>query len=91
MIIDFRHKPTEDDLLMYNYLKYFNVPVTIIATKADKVTGTKKEKNLKTILDTIDLVLGDDLVVFSSVTKLGVKEVINKIDSIINGQVIYEE
>ncbi len=85
MIIDFRHKPTEDDLLMYNYLKYFNVPVTIIATKADKVTGTKKEKNLKTILDTIDLVLGDDLVVFSSVTKLGVKEVINKIDSIING------
>ena len=59
MIIDFRHKPTEDDLLMYNYLK--------------------------TIMDTLDLVLGDDLVVFSSVTKLGVKEVINKIDSIING------
>ena len=85
MIIDFRHKPTEDDLLMYNYLKYFNVPVTIIATKADKVTGAKKEKNLKTIMDTLDLVLGDDLVVFSSVTKLGVKEVINKMDSIING------
>ena len=70
---------------MYDYLKYYQIPVTIIATKADKVTGTKKEKNLKTILDTIDLVLGDDLVVFSSVTKLGVKEVINKIDSIING------
>jgi GTP-binding protein len=85
LLIDFRHKPTEDDLLMYNYLKYFNVPVTIIATKADKVTGSKKEKNLKTIMDTLDLVLGDDLVVFSSVTKLGVKEVINKIDSIING------
>ena len=83
MIIDFRHKPTEDDLLMYNYLKYFNVPVTIIATKADKVTGSKKEKNLKTIMDTLDLVVGDDLVVFSSVTKLGVKDVLNKIDSLI--------
>ena len=47
MLIDFRHKPMEDDLLMYNFLKYYNLPVTVIATKADKVTGSKKEKNLK--------------------------------------------
>ena len=85
MLVDFRHKPTEDDLLMYNFLKYYNLPVTVIATKADKISGSKKEKNLKTLLKDLDLVIGDDLVVFSSVTKLGVKEVINKIDSIING------
>lgn len=36
MLVDFRIKPTEDDLLMYNFLKYYNLPVTIIATKADK-------------------------------------------------------
>lgn len=29
---------------MYNFLKYYNVPVTIVATKADKVTGSKKKK-----------------------------------------------
>ena len=83
MLIDFRHKPTEDDLLMYNYLKYFNLPVTVIATKADKVGGSKKEKNLKVILDTMDLVVGDDLIVFSSVTKLGAEEVLKKIESLI--------
>ena len=44
-------------------------------------------KNLKDILDTLDLVVGDDLVVFSSVTKLGVKEVVKKIESLINGDV----
>ena len=82
MLIDFRHKPMEDDLLMYNFLKYYNVPVTVVATKADKVTGSKKEKNLKTILETLDLVVGDDLVVFSSVTKLGVKEVLQKIEDL---------
>jgi len=64
MLVDFRIKPTEDDVLMYNYLKYYNIPVTIIATKADKVGGSKKEKCLKQIMDTIDLVLGDDLIVF---------------------------
>ena len=83
MLIDFKIKPTEDDLLMYNFLKYYNVPVTIIATKADKVTGSKKQKNLKVIFDTLDLVVGDDLVVFSSVTKLGVKEVLKKIEDLL--------
>jgi GTP-binding protein len=83
MLIDFRHKPMEDDLLMYNFLKYYNLPVTVIATKADKVTGSKKEKNLKVILETLDLVVGDDLVVFSSVTKLGVKDVIKKIEDLV--------
>ena len=84
MLVDFRHKPTEDDLLMYNFLKYYNLPVTVIATKADKITGSKKQKNLKMIMDSMDLVVGDDLVVFSSVTKLGVKEVLNKIEDIVD-------
>ena len=88
MLIDFRHKPTEDDLLMYHFLKYYNLPVTVIATKADKVGGSKKQKNLKVILDTLDLVIGDDLIVFSSVTKLGVKDVFNKIESIIEKEII---
>ena len=83
LIIDFRMKPTEDDLLMYNFLKYYNIPVTVIATKADKVSGSKKQKNLNTILETLQLVLGDDLIVFSSVSKLGVNDVLNKIDSLL--------
>lgn len=88
MLVDFRHKPTEDDLLMYNFLKYYNLPVTVVATKADKVGGSKKQKNLKMVLDTMDLVVGDDLVVFSSVTKLGVKELLAKIESLVNEDVI---
>ena len=83
LLVDFRHTPTEDDLLMYNFLKYYNLPVTVVATKADKVGGSKKEKNLKDILRTMDLAVGDDLVVFSSVTKLGVKEVLQKIEDLI--------
>lgn len=83
MLIDFRMKPTEDDLLMYNFLKYYNLPVTVIATKADKVGGSKKAKNLKMILDTLDLVIGDDLIVFSAVNKLGVKDIHKKIEDLV--------
>ena len=42
----------------------------------------KKDKNLKVIMDTLDLVVGDDLIVFSSVTKLGVKEVLTKLEEL---------
>lgn len=82
LLVDFRHQPSEDDILMYNFLKYYKVPVTVIATKADKVGGSKKDKNIKTILDTLDLVVGDDFIVFSSVTKLGVKEVLQKLEEL---------
>lgn len=83
MLIDFRHKPSEDDVLMYNFLKYYHIPVTVVATKVDKVGSSKIEKNKKIILDTMDLVMGDDLVLFSSVTKLGKDEISKKIEELI--------
>ena len=83
MLVDFRHKPTEDDVLMYNFLKYYNLKVTIVATKADKIGSSKKEKCKKQIMDTLDLVVGDDLVIFSSVTKEGRNEILQKIEDLI--------
>ena len=71
MLIDFRHKPTNDDVLMYNYLKYYQIPVTIIATKSDKVSRNSYEKNKKLIKDTLKLAEEDNLVLFSTVSKDG--------------------
>ena len=83
MIIDFRHKPTEDDILMYNFLKYYNLPVTIVATKSDKIGSSKREKCKKQITDTLDLVVGDDLVIFSSISKEGKNEILKKLEDLI--------
>ena len=83
MIVDFRIKPTEDDILMYQFLKYYDIPVTIIVNKADKVGASKRERNLKLICKTIDLAPGDDVIEFSSVSKKGREEVLSKIESLI--------
>ena len=69
MLVDFRHKPTSDDLMMYNFLKYYKLPVTIVATKVDKVGITLQQRQRNAILDELELVIGDDFVMFSSVTK----------------------
>ena len=75
MLIDFRHKPGENDVLMYEYLKYYNVPVCIIATKYDKVKSSIKDKQTKLITDTLKLKEEDNLILFSSITKKGREEV----------------
>ena len=82
MLVDSRHKPTEDDLLMYRFLKYYNLPVTIIATKTDKLSGTKKDKAKKLILQTLDLEKDDNLIMISNITKEGKDKIINIIEDL---------
>jgi len=84
LLIDFRLKPSENDLMMYNFLKYYNIPVTVVATKTDKVGTSKKDRNLKIIKDTFDLVVGDNIVLFSSVSKMGKEEISNLIEDLIS-------
>ena len=86
MLIDFRIKPTQDDLLMYNFLNYHNLPVTIVATKVDKVSKNDRDKQIKLINETLNIKEGDNLVLFSSRTRLGKSEIQNQISEIINGK-----
>ena len=80
MLIDLRHKPSSDDIMMYNYLKHYKIPVTIVATKTDKIGITLQQKQRTTILDDLELVVGDDFIMFSNVTKNGRAEVCDKIE-----------
>lgn len=80
MLVDFRHRPTNEDIMMYNFLKYYKIPVTIVATKSDKIGITLQQKQRNQILEDLDLVVGDDFVMFSNVTKAGREDIIKKIE-----------
>ena len=43
LLLDIRHEPTEEDRQMYAFLIYYNIPFTIVATKADKVSKSKRQ------------------------------------------------
>ena len=83
LLIDFRHKPTNDELLMYNFLKYYDLSVTIILTKVDKIGRTFREKQLHLIKDTLNIKEEDKYILFSSTTKLGKNDVTSIIDKIV--------
>lgn len=81
LLVDFRHKPTEDDVLMYKFLKYYNLPVTIVTTKFDKVNRSLRDKQNDLIKKTLMPALGDEIINFSSVTKLGKERVYDIIEN----------
>ncbi len=83
LLVDYRHKPTEDDLLMYNFMKYYNLNVTIVATKSDKVSQKEKAKCDKLLNEAFTLKDNDNIVLFSSVTKKGKEEIYNIINEAI--------
>ena len=84
LLIDFRHRPTEDDILMYDYLKYYNIPVTIVCTKIDKVSKNNHEKNKKAVLKELKLESDKDIILFSSITKNGKNEIYDEIEKYLN-------
>jgi GTP-binding protein len=71
LIVDLRHPPTSDDVMMYDFLKHYEIPCIVIATKADKIPRGKWQKHLKVTRETLDLDKNDHLVVFSSETGEG--------------------
>ena len=84
LLVDYRHKPTSDDIMMYDYLKYYNIPVTVIATKKDKLKRSEYVKQEKLIKDTLKLDKNDLFIGTSSETKVGLDEVLALLDKIIN-------
>lgn len=68
-LVDLRHPPTEDDVLMYDFLKYYDIPTLIIATKEDKIPKGKVQKHIKTIKEKLELEPGDQIISYSSIEK----------------------
>lgn len=76
LLIDGRHEPTADDIAMYDYAQYLNLPILLVATKMDKIkknafnkTEAAFRKHLNLNKDSVTFLL------FSSVTKLNVDQV----------------
>ncbi len=83
MLIDYRHKPTEDDVLMYEFLKFYNLNIKIIATKFDKVKKSSRDKQNKIIRDTLKLKEEEEFITFSTVSKKGKEEVYELINNLL--------
>ncbi|AIF43285.1 ribosome biogenesis GTP-binding protein YihA/YsxC [Virgibacillus sp. SK37] len=74
LITDVRHEPTSADIQMYDFLKYYQLPVIVVATKLDKVPKNKVNAHLKRTKETLEMAADDYLLPFSAEKGYGKEE-----------------
>lgn len=78
-LVDIRHKPTKQDVQMYDFLKYYGLDGIVVATKADKISNNEREKSLKQIRQTLGMNESDEIYPVSALNKTGHEPLIDKI------------
>ncbi|RPI72855.1 MAG: YihA family ribosome biogenesis GTP-binding protein [Ignavibacteriales bacterium] len=81
--IDSRHKPTELDRQLNSLLKHFKLPYLVILSKIDKLNQSETSSSSKNVKEALpELIIGENLFVYSSVKKTGKKEILKKFSSL---------
>ena len=83
LLLDIRHKPTEDDKLMYKFILEQNLPFMIIANKADKIAVTKVDDEIQKIKDSLGLPF-TKVIPFSSERKIYTENAWNEIEKFLS-------
>ncbi|MGX7347663.1 ribosome biogenesis GTP-binding protein YihA/YsxC [Aerococcus vaginalis] len=86
VLVDFRHQPSKEDIMMVDQLNEEEVPYFVIATKSDKVKRNQHQKQLQLIKDTLGLVSVDQILPVSSKEKQGLDEAWEIITAVLNGE-----
>jgi len=81
-LADIRHDPTADDMQMIEYLYYYQMPFTVIATKADKLSKSAAAKNVRNIAACYKCGEGN-IIATSSETRQGLDKVLQKLEGIL--------
>ena len=83
-LIDIRHNPTKDDMLMYNYIISQNLPCLVIANKADKIAVTKVDSQVDSLQQIMNPLKDLKFLPFSSERKTYTEKVWDEIESRLN-------
>ena len=78
-LVDIRHKPTKQDIQMYEFLKYYQLDGIVVATKADKISNNDREKSIKLIRQTLGMKASDEIYPVSALNKTGHEPLIEKL------------
>ena len=82
LLVDIRHKPSENDQNMYNWILENGFEPIVIATKKDKIKRSQLQKQIKLIKETLNVVPGTKVIPFSAQTKEGREEIYDIMDSL---------
>lgn len=83
LLVDIRHEPTSDDAMMAGYLRHYQLPFTVVATKADKISKAARSRAIPSICRALT-VQPWQVVPYSSEDGTGKEKLLEMIDSILH-------
>ncbi len=81
-LLDSRHKPSEEDIMMNEFLNYYKIPFYVILTKTDKISKNELSKNQKKIENLLDLSFNLGIISYSIISKKNKNFILDKIINI---------
>ncbi|TCK90605.1 GTP-binding protein [Natranaerovirga hydrolytica] len=81
LLVDIRHKPSEQDKMMYNWILYLGYTPLVVATKMDKLKRSQIQKHIKILKEELNATKDTVFIPFSSHTKQGKEELWGQIDA----------
>lgn len=88
LLVDIRHKPSDNDKIMYDWILSRGYKPIIIATKLDKVKKSQVAKQKKLICDTLDVVDHTIVIPYSALSKQGREEIYGLLDAILEEEIM---
>lgn len=85
LLLDIRHKPTEDDMLMYDYILRSNLPFMVLTNKADKIAITKVDNEVEKIKNILGISYST-ILPFSSERKIYIENVWEEIEKVLENE-----
>ena len=83
LLVDIRHEPTDNDLMMYNWIKDMGFSGYVIATKLDKIGKSKLQQYIKVIAQKLGIEDRKKIIYYSAETKENRDYVYKLIDEIL--------
>lgn len=84
LLLDIRHSPSKDDIIMYQWIKGFGLNALIVATKSDKITRSQINVRLNEIRKVLGLDKSSKIIPFSSLNKNGKEDILNELEKSLN-------
>ncbi len=75
LLVDIRHEPSQNDVNMFDWIKYQGFTPVVIATKADKLKRSQLPRQIKLVRETLGMEQDEVLIPFSAETKQGKEEI----------------
>ncbi len=83
LLVDIRHEPTKDDIMMAEYLRHYHMPFSVVATKADKLSKAARGRSIPVICRSL-AVQPWQIIAYSSEDGTGKDRLLDRIESILH-------